>query len=163
MRITTSHNSFKILEEEEGNNGTNQEWRIFPLRRKGMLAWRISPENNQQKDDLPSIMEISRDHEMTPSEAGTEDHELQEILERENLDLENFWNKGITKGVDSLPKEEYDRVQQLFLWRSQSKGTGVKRNHESQEHRGVKMMEEYRHNLQRTQVGKEEEKDRMSC
>ena len=66
-------------------------------------------------------MEISRDNEMTPSEAGMKDHELQEILERENLDLEKFLEQGITKGVDSLPKEEFDRVQQLFLWRSQMK------------------------------------------
>ena len=28
-----------------------------------------------------------------------------------------------------------------FLWRSQPKGAGVKRNHESQEPSGVKMME----------------------
>jgi len=56
-------------------------------------------------------METSRDHEMTPSEAGTKDHELQEIIERENIDLEKFLEQGMTKGVDSLPKEEYDRVQ----------------------------------------------------
>ena len=100
------------------------------------------PENNQQKDDLPSIMELSRDHEITPGEAGTKDHELQEILKRENLDLEKFMEKGLAKGVDSLPKEEFDRVQQLFLWRSQLKGSGVKRNHDSQENRGVKTMED---------------------
>jgi len=32
-------------------------------------------------------------------------------------------------------------VQQLFLWRCQAKGFGVKRNHDSQGNRGVKMME----------------------
>lgn len=48
------------------------------------------PENGEQKDDLPGIMELSRDHEMTQTEAGIEDHELQEILERENSDLETF-------------------------------------------------------------------------
>ena len=53
-----------------------------------------------------------------------------------------FLEQGITKGVDSLPKEEFDRVQQLFLWRSQSKGYGVKINHEIQENRGMKTMEE---------------------
>jgi len=68
-------------------------------------------ENSQQKEDLSSNMEISRDHEMTPSEARMEDHELQEILEKENLDLEKFLEQGITKGVDSLPKEDFDRVQ----------------------------------------------------
>ena len=76
------------------------------------------------------MMEINRDHQMTPIEVRTEDRELQEILDRENLDLEKFLEQWTTKGVDSLPKEEYDRVQQLFLWRSQLKGSGVKRNHE---------------------------------
>ena len=32
--------------------------------------------NDQQKEDLPSYMEISKDYEMTPGEAGTKDHEL---------------------------------------------------------------------------------------
>ena len=67
--------------------------------------------NNQKKEELQSCMEISNDHEMTPSEVGTEDHELQEILDRENLDLELFLEQGNNKGVDSLPKEDYDRVQ----------------------------------------------------
>lgn len=78
---------------------------------------------------------------MTLSEVGTEDHDLQEILERENLDLGKFLEQGTTKGVDSLPQEEFDRVQQLFLWRSQEKGFGVKRNHDGQENRGVRIME----------------------
>lgn len=68
-------------------------------------------ENNQQKDDLSSRMEISRDHEMTPSEDIMEDHELHEILERENLDLEKFLEQGFTRGVDTLLKEDFDRIQ----------------------------------------------------
>ena len=48
------------------------------------------PKNSKLKEDLPRTMELDRDHEMTPSEVGTEDHELQEILERENLDLEKL-------------------------------------------------------------------------
>eukprot|EP00253_Pinus_taeda_P031990 PITA_31990 len=95
--------------------GTNQEWGITPTEKARDTSMENMTENNQQKEDLPSSMEISRDHEMTPSEAGTEDHELQENLERENLDLEKFMEQGITKGVDSLPKEEFDRVQHLFL------------------------------------------------
>lgn len=53
-------------------------------------------------------MEISKDYEMTPSEAGIGDHELLEILDRENLDLELFLEQGRNKGVDSLPKQEND-------------------------------------------------------
>ena len=103
----------------------------------------IEKERDESMEEIiETMMEINKDHEMSPSEAGTEDHELQEILERETIDLEKILEQGMTKGVDSLPKEEYDRVQQLFLWRSQSKGNGIKINHESQEYRGVKMMEE---------------------
>jgi len=52
---------------------------------------------------------------MTPSEVGTKDQELHEIIERENIDLEKFLNQGTNKGIDSLPQEEFDRVQQIFL------------------------------------------------
>lgn len=40
-----------------------------------------------------------------------EDHELQEILERENLYLEGFLKQGTMGGVESLPQEEFTRVQ----------------------------------------------------
>jgi len=69
------------------------------------------PENNQHKKDLSSTMEFDRDQEMTPSQVGTKDHELQDILKREHLNLENFLDQGQTKGVDSLPQEEFNRVQ----------------------------------------------------
>lgn len=55
---------------------------------------------------------------MNPSETGTEDHELQEILDKENLDLEQFLEQGKNRGVDSLPKEDCDQVQQVYLWRA---------------------------------------------
>ena len=86
-------------------------------------------------------MELGRDHEMTPSEGGTKDQDLHEIIERENLELEKFLEQGIGKRIDSLPQEEFERVQHLFLQRSQRKAVGVKRNHDSQENKGVKSME----------------------
>ena len=52
----------------------------------------ITQENSEQQETIPNSMELSRDQEMTPSEVGTEDQELHEILERENLDLEKFLN-----------------------------------------------------------------------
>lgn len=67
---------------------------------------------------------------MTPNEVWIEDQELDEILQRENLDLEKFLNQGTKKGIHSLPQEEFDRVQQLFLWGSQIKTLGNKRSHE---------------------------------
>ena len=115
------HNSFKILEEEDENKETNQE----------MENTITEKERDESMEEIIEIMmEINKDHEMTPSEVGTENHELREILERENIDLEKLLEQGTTKGVDYLPKEEYDKVQQLFLWRSQSKGNRIKRNHE---------------------------------
>jgi len=61
------------------------------------------------------------DQEMTQSEMEMEDHELQEILDREHLDLEGFLKQVTMGGVDSLPQEEFSKVQQLLLWK-----TGVK-------------------------------------
>eukprot|EP00253_Pinus_taeda_P007713 PITA_07713 len=51
-----------------------------------------------------------------------EDHKLQEILEKENLDLEGFLKQGTMEGVDSLPPEEYNKVQQLLLWKTETTG-----------------------------------------
>ena len=49
-------------------------------------------------------------------------NELQEILNQENLDLEVFLNKGTIGGVESLPEEECKRIEQLFLWKTRTKG-----------------------------------------
>jgi len=93
-----NHNRFEILEEEEGNKETNQEMKniIIEKERDNNMEDIIDNaemeniiiekerddnmediiDNNQQKEDLPSSMEINKDHEMTPSEARMEDHEL---------------------------------------------------------------------------------------
>jgi len=81
----------------------NQASKDNPAEKEKDASMEDVPENNQLQEDLPSIMELGRDHKMTPSEFGTEDRELQEILERENLELENLLEQGTTKGVDSLP------------------------------------------------------------
>jgi len=67
-----------------------------------------------------SDAELEMDQEMTQNEMDLEDHELQEILDKENLDLEGFLIQGTTGGVDSLPQEELNKIQQLFLWKSQA-------------------------------------------
>lgn len=56
-------------------------------------------------------MQLDRDQKMTSSEVGTKEHELHDILDKEHLDLENFLEHGTTKGMDSLPQEEFNRVQ----------------------------------------------------
>lgn len=113
----------------------------YPVEKEKYESMEVTHENNKLWEDFLSTMELGRDQEMTPSEVGMEDHELQEILERENLDLEKFLEQGTNRGVGSRPQEEFDRVQQLFLLRTQEKDTGIKMNHDNQEHRGVKPME----------------------
>lgn len=54
-------------------------------------------ENNKLKEDFSSTMELGRDHEMTPSEVGTEDHKLEDVLEKENLGLESSWSRESPK------------------------------------------------------------------
>ena len=49
---------------------------------------------------------MEMDQEMTQSETDVEDHELQEILDKENLDLEVFLMQGTKGGIDSLPQED---------------------------------------------------------
>lgn len=40
---------------------------------------------------------------MTQSESGTEDQDLQEILDMENLELEKFLEQGGNQGINSIP------------------------------------------------------------
>ena len=79
-------------------------------------------DKNLQIETMVSDAEIEMDHEMTQSEMEMEDQELQAILEKENLDLEDFLIQGTNEGINSLPPEEFNRVQQLFLWKTRSKG-----------------------------------------
>ena len=48
---------------------------------------------------------------MTQSESGTTDQDLQEILERENLELEKFLEQGRNLGIKSIPQEYVDKFQ----------------------------------------------------
>jgi len=48
---------------------------------------------------------------MTQSQIGTEDQDLQEILEMENLEVEKFLEQGGNLGVNSIPREDVDKVQ----------------------------------------------------
>jgi len=48
--------------------------------------------------------------------------------------------QGTREGVDSLPPEEFHRVQQLFLWKTQTKRLENHGKHEIQCSKGVKAM-----------------------
>ena len=68
---------------------------------------------------------------MTLSESGMEDQDLQEILERENLELEKFLEQGGNLGINSIRQEDVDKVQQIFLNKSHQTNVGVKRGHDN--------------------------------
>lgn len=57
-----SHNKFKILEEEDGNNGMNLVLEDSPAEKEKDDSMEEIPENNKLKEDLLSTMELDRDH-----------------------------------------------------------------------------------------------------
>jgi len=63
---------------------------------------------------------------------------LQNILERENLDLEGFLIQGTSGGVESLSWEELNRMQQLYLWKTQEKGSKKEKKRNRMRNAGVK-------------------------
>lgn len=85
-----------------------------------------------------SDTKLEMDKEMTQNEMDLEDHELQEILEKENLDLEGFLIQGTTGEVDSLPQEELNRIQQLLLWKMQVKALERGKFIDKQDNKGTK-------------------------
>lgn len=107
----TRHNSFKILEEVENNMETDPVKDNIPKEQDLEAEMEDIPVKDRQIEELQRCMQISKEKEMTPTKVGMEDHELHEILDKENLDLEQFLEHGKNNGVDSLLKEDYDRVQ----------------------------------------------------
>ena len=66
-----SHNSFKILEEEDENNAMNHASEDNPAEKEKDASMGDVLKNNKLKEAMLNIMEIGRDHDMTPSEVGT--------------------------------------------------------------------------------------------
>lgn len=63
--------------------------------------------------------EMEMGQEMTQSETDLEEHELQEILNKEKLYLEGFLMQGTKGGIYSLLQDECNRIHQFFLWKNQ--------------------------------------------
>lgn len=62
---------------------------------------------------------------MIRSEIDLEEHKLQEILDKENLDLEGFLMQGTKGGIESLPQDECNIIQKLFLWKTREQGLEI--------------------------------------
>eukprot|EP00253_Pinus_taeda_P013184 PITA_13184 len=133
-------NRFQALVEEEVMRQANQVRGGNPVEEEKEDNEEQTQNRNKQKEDMMSDAELEMDQEMTQSDMEMEDHELQEILEKENLDLEGFLKQGTKEVVDSLPQEEFHRVQQLFIWETQNKGSEKLRKNEKQGNGGVKAM-----------------------
>jgi hypothetical protein len=78
---------------------------------------------------------------MTPSEVGTKDLDLRDLVERERIDLPNILEQWKRQGVDNVPIEQLDHIQYLFLLREEAKARGLKQTHGEIEHLGVKASE----------------------
>jgi hypothetical protein len=81
------------------------------------------------RDTNTPMQEGDGDSEMTPSEVGTEDPDLRDIIEREGIDLQNILEQWKKQGMDNIPSEQLDRIQYLFLMREEEKTRGIKHMH----------------------------------
>jgi hypothetical protein len=90
------------------------------------------------RDDNTPMQEADGDAEMTPSEVGTEDPDLRDLVEREGIDLTNILEQWKKQGVENVPTEQLDRIQYLFLQREEAKARGQKHTYGETGHLGVK-------------------------
>jgi hypothetical protein len=97
-----------------------------------------TPMDGETRDANTPMQEADGDVEMTPSEVGTEDPDLRDIVEREGIDLPNILEQWKRQGVDNVPAEQLDRIQYLFLLREEEKSRGLKRTHGEIGHLGIK-------------------------
>jgi hypothetical protein len=57
------------------------------------------------------MQEAYKDADMTPSEGGTEDPDLRDLVEREEIELPNILEQWKRQGVDNVPIEQLDCIQ----------------------------------------------------
>lgn len=99
-----TQNRFWVLEGEEEAIKVDQGIEVNPEDKEAEEDKDQPKNNNIQKEAIMSKVKLDMDQEMTQSEMEMEDQELQEILEREHLDLEGFLKQGTMGGLDSLPQ-----------------------------------------------------------
>jgi len=90
-------------------------------------------------DTNTPMQEGDGDSEMTPSEVGTEDPYLCDIMEREGIDLQNILEQWKKQGMDTIPSDQLDRIQYLFLMREEEKYRGIKCMHGEKGNLGIKL------------------------
>jgi hypothetical protein len=100
-----------------------------------------TPMDEETRDANTPMQEKDGDVEMTPSEVGTEDPDLRDIVEREGIDLPNILEQWKRQGVDNVPTRQLDSIQYLFLLREEEKSRGLKCTHKEIGHLGIKVGE----------------------
>ena len=85
-----TQNRFQVLEEEEETIKVDQGIKESPKDKETQEDKDQPKNNNIQKEAMMSDVELDMGQEVTQSEMEMEDQELQEILDREHLDLEGF-------------------------------------------------------------------------
>jgi hypothetical protein len=85
--------------------------------------------DRETKDVNTPVQDGDGDAEMTPSEVGTKDPDLRDIVEREGIDLLNILKQWKRQGIDNVPAEKLDHIQYLFLLREEEKSIGLKHTH----------------------------------
>lgn len=106
-----SRNKFQVLEEDEVSMKEDQAMEGSPEEKEKEENQKHILDIDNQKETMMSEVELEMDREMTQSEMELEDQDLQDILDKEHLQLEGFLFQGTAGGVDSSPQEELDRIQ----------------------------------------------------
>ena len=75
---------------------------------------------------------------MIPSEVRTKDPYLHDIAKREGIDLHNILDQWKRQGMDTIPSDQLDHIQYLFLMREEEKYRGIKRIHGDIGNMGIK-------------------------
>ena len=100
-----------------------------------------TPMDGEIKDDNTAMQDAEGDAEMTPSEVGTEDPDLRDLVEKEGIDLSSILEQWKRQGIDNVPTKQLDRIQYLFLLWEEAKARGQKCTHGEIGHLGVKSYE----------------------
>jgi len=79
-----------VLQEEEENTKEEQEMEAHSVEKEEGKHLEQTQNDEYQKEATMSDVEQEMDQEMTQNDTDLEDHELLEILDKENLDLEGF-------------------------------------------------------------------------
>lgn len=117
-------NPFSILDSEADSKGNNKETKLPKAPQKNKTDHRSTdaeetPENTEiQTHEVAD--ERDEDTDMLTSDGGSEDLELNEVLEKEGVNLPDMEKHWRTQGLENIPEEEIKKISDLFIARQQA-------------------------------------------